>query len=98
MRVVSENEVRIQLLRSTGPKGDTGPAGPQGEKGEPGPAGPRGATGPAGPAGEQGPKGERGLQGPAGADGRDYVLTAADKAEIAQTVLSALPNASGVSF
>lgn len=95
MKVVAENEVRIQLLSSTGPKGDPGPAGPKGDKGDPGPAGPRGATGPAGPAGEQGPKGDRGLQGPAGAD---YVLTAADKAEIVQSVLAVLPNASGVSF
>ena len=54
-----------------------------------------GPSGPAGPKGETGAKGDKGDPGPQGAS---YVLTAADKAEIAQTVLSALPNASGVSF
>ena len=95
MRLVGENEVKIQLKESTGPMG---PAGPQGPQGIPGPVGPRGATGATGPAGPQGEKGdkgdrgERGIQGvqgpqgptgPAGADGKDYVLTEADKEEIA---------------
>lgn len=40
----------------------------------------RGAQGPVGPAGPQG------VQGPAGADGRDYILTEADKQEIAGMV------------
>lgn len=79
--------------------GDTGPQGPKGEKGETGTQGPKGDagakgdkgdkgdTGAQGPQGEQGPKGETGAtgpQGPAGANGSDYVLTAADKEEIAQ--------------
>ena len=89
MKVITENEVRIQLLSSTGPKGDPGP---QGEKGDTGAAGQQGAQG---PKGEKGDTGATGPQGPAGAD---YVLTAADRAEIAQAVLAALPNASGVSF
>ena len=59
-----------------GPKGDTGPTGPQGETG---PQGPTGATGPQGPTGATGP------QGPAGAD---YVLTDADKTEIAKEVIA----------
>lgn len=60
-----------------------------------------GITAIVGPTGPKGDTGATGPTGPAGADGRDgadYVLTAADKQEIAQSVLSALPNASGVSF
>ena len=47
-----------------------GPAGPQG------PAGKDGSQGPKGDIGERGPVG---LQGPRGEDGKDYVLTDADK-------------------
>lgn len=46
--------------------------GPQGPKGDTGPQGEPGATGATGP------------QGPAGANGADYVLTEADKTEIAE--------------
>lgn len=71
------------------PKGDTGATGPQGPQGaqgpqgEQGPKGDTGATGHQGPQGETGPQGEPGPQGP---QGDDYVLTAADKAEIAALV------------
>ena len=61
-----------------GPKGDKGD---KGDTGSQGPAGPTGATGATGP---QGPKGDTGATGPKGDPGEDYVLTAADKAEIAQ--------------
>lgn len=54
-----------------------GPAGPQG------PAGKDGSQGPKGDVGERGPVG---LQGPRGEDGKDYVLTDADKREIANMV------------
>ena len=54
-----------------GPRGETGPAGPKGDKGD---------TGERGPEGLQGPIGET---GPAG---QDYVLTEADKQEIAGMV------------
>lgn len=54
-----------------------------------------GATGAAGPTGPQGPAGET---GPAGPKGDAYVLTSADKSEIAGIVLSELPTAVGVSF
>lgn len=67
-----------------GEKGDTGATGPQGEKGpqgETGATGPQGEKGETGPAGPQGPQGEKGEKG---ADGNDYVLTDADRAEIAQ--------------
>lgn len=66
-----------------GEKGDTGERGPIGETG---PQGERGATGPAGPEGPRGPQGYQGLQGPRGVPGNDYVLTEADKREIANLV------------
>ncbi len=64
-----------------GAKGDTGPQGPKGDTGAAGAQGPKGDTGLTGPQGPQGPKGETGATGK---DGQDYVLTAADKAEIAE--------------
>lgn len=82
----------------TGPQGapgKDGERGPQGEPGKDGAAGPQGpqgepgAEGPQGPRGEQGPQGEQGAKGdpgPAGADGKDYVLTDADKTDIAAKV------------
>ena len=54
-----------------GPKGDQGIQGIQGEKG---------------PKGDTGATGATGATGPAGKDGEDYVLTEADKAEIAEMV------------
>lgn len=66
-----------------GDKGDTGATGPAGKDGAAGAQGPRGDTGPQGPQGPQGKTGATGPQGPAGAD---YVLTEADKAEIAGMV------------
>ena len=60
-----------------GIQGETGPKGDKGDKGDPGEPGPAGADG---KDGAQGPQGE---QGPAGKDGKDYVLTEADKEEIA---------------
>ena len=63
----------------------------------------QGPAGPQGPQGSQGPQGEQGIQGPQGAEGyspqrgTDY-WTADDRAQIVSDVLSALPNASGVSF
>ncbi|WP_286167233.1 hypothetical protein [Clostridium sp. J1101437_171009_A5] len=79
-----------------GLKGDTGaqgPAGPKGDTGEPGAQGPAGEQGPAGPKGDTG---EQGPAGPAGADGKtpvrgvDY-YTEADKQEMVQAVIAALP-------
>lgn len=110
MKIVGENEVKIQLKASTGPQGPVGPAGPKGDKGDRGEPGPRGLTGltgatgpkgdkgdkgdkgatgavgPQGPAGPKGDKGDTGATGPAGANGKDYVLTEADKQEIAGMV------------
>lgn len=113
MKVIGENEVKIQLKESTGPQGPAGPQGPKGDKGDRGEPGPRGLTGltgatgpkgdkgdkgergetgatgavgPQGPAGPKGDKGDTGATGPAGANGKDYVLTEADKQEIAGMV------------
>lgn len=80
---------------ATGATGERGPQGERGERGETGPAGPTGATGERGPAGERGATGATGPQGP---KGDAYVLTSADKAEIADIVLGELPTAVGVSF
>ena len=93
-----------------GEKGEQGPQGIQGEKGEQGPAGPQGETGPKGDTGDQGPKGDtgpQGEQGPQGIQGEKgdkgeqgdpYTLTDADKAEITNAVLAALPNTEGVKY
>ena len=69
MKVIGENEVRIQLVSSTGPQGPAGPAGPKGDKGDRGETGSRGLTGQAGPKGDKGDKGERGETGAVGPHG-----------------------------
>lgn len=78
-----------------GPAGATGPAGPQGPKGDTGDTGPQGPKGDTGDTGPQGPQGET---GPAGPQGPAYTLTAADKADIVDDVLDALPTWQGGSF
>ena len=50
----------------------------------PGPQGPIGPEGPQGPIGETGPQG---IQGPQGEPGQNYILTEADKSEIAGMVV-----------
>ena len=63
----------------------------------------RGATGEKGDTGATGPAGPAGLQGPAGAPGKapvrgtDY-WTAADKQEIVNSVIAALPDGTEVSY
>lgn len=66
-----------------GDPGEQGPAGPAGAAGQPGE---KGDTGPEGPQGEKGEPGEKGADGQPGADGKNYVLTEADKQEIAEMV------------
>lgn len=73
-----------------------GPQGPVGETGPIGPQGPVGETGPQGPQGKQGEQGPQGETGPAGADGKTPVKgtdywTDADKQEMVDDVLAALP-------
>lgn len=94
---------------SRGITGEQGPQGPKGDAGETGPAGPKGDTGPPGQTGPKGDKGDTGERGPAGpegpkgADGKapvkgtDY-WTEADKAEIVQSVLAALPDGTEVAY
>ena len=74
----------------TGEKGAAGPQGPKGDPGEQGIQGEPGAKGDKGDTGAQGPKGDKGDTGAAGKDGSDYVLTEADKAELAQLVIESL--------
>ena len=96
-----------------GPAGPQGPQGIQGPKGDKGDAGATGATGPQGPKGDAftyqdftqeqlaaltGPQGPQGSQGPAGPQGPAYVLTAADKADIVDDVLAALPTWQGGNY
>ena len=85
----------------TGATGATGPQGPQGERGATGPQGETGATGPQGPQGIQGPQGvpgQTGPQGPQGPAGADYILTSADKTEIANTVYGMIESAEGSDY
>ena len=84
-----------------GPKGDPGDVGPQGIQGE---QGVQGLQGIQGIQGEQGPKGDKGdkgdtgatgpqgPEGPAGKDGEDYILTDADKQQIANMVVIPAPD------
>ena len=89
-----------------GDKGDTGAIGPQGPKGDTGQQGPKGEkgdTGPQGLQGIQGVQGPQGERGPAGADGHTPVKgtdywTAADKQDIVNDVIAALPNGNGVAY
>ena len=89
-------EGRINTIELTpGPAGPEGPAGKDGAPGKDGEPGKDGATGPVGPQGPEGPAGKDGytpvkgvdyFDGAPGADGQDYVLTEADKKEIAGMV------------
>ena len=81
----------IETIELTpGPQGPTGPEGPQGPIGETGPQGEQGIQGETGPQGPQGIQGEQGPQGPIGPQGepgQNYILTEADKSEIAGMVV-----------
>lgn len=98
---------------ATGPQGPAGPTGATGPQGQQGPKGDAftyddftpeqlaALTGPQGPQGETGPKGDTGAQGPQGPQGEagaDYILTSADKAEIADTVYHELVNLAGGAY
>ena len=77
--------------------------GATGAKGDAGATGPAGPVGPAGPAGAPGKDGAVGPQGPAGAPGKTPVRgtdywTAADKQEIVNSVIAALPDGTEVSY
>lgn len=75
----------IETIELTpGPQGPIGPEGPQGPIGETGPQGEPGIQGETGP---QGPQGIQGPIGPQGEPGQNYILTEADKSEIAGMVV-----------
>ncbi len=76
-----------QLEGLRGPKGETGAKGPKGDKGDRGPQGIQGVTGPQGIQGIQGEKGDK---------GDSYILTEADKAEIASLILANFTDVSEV--
>ena len=78
----------IETIELTpGPQGPIGPEGPQGPIGPIGPQGEQGPQGPQGIQGEQGPQGIQGPIGPQGEPGQNYILTEADKSEIAGMVV-----------
>lgn len=81
----------IETIELTpGPQGPIGPEGPQGPIGPIGETGPQGEPGVQGPQGPQGIQGEQGPQGPIGPQGepgQNYILTEADKSEIAGMVV-----------
>ena len=86
-----------------GPQGIQGEQGPQGIPGTDGRDGVDGKDGAPGPQGPQGPQGIQGETGPAGTDGytpvkgMDY-FTEADKTELVNAVLAALPMWEGGSY
>lgn len=86
-----------------GDQGEPGADGAKGDKGDKGDPGEKGETGERGPQGEQGPAGPAGADGKDGADGKtpvkgtDY-YTEADKTEMVNRVLSALPAWNGGSY
>ena len=89
---------------ATGAKGDPGAAGAKGDPGEPGAAGKDGITPHIGTNGNwylgatDTGKPSRGATGAKGDPGTDYVLTAADKSEIAALVLAEIPNGDEVAY
>ena len=92
------DEIVDTIELTPGPQGERGPVGPIGETGPQGPIGPVGPEGKVGPIGPQGPVGPVGEKGDPGAPGKDYVLTEADKSEIANLVLASIPIGDEVSY
>ena len=98
VNVGDEYNAVLNFIIPKGEKGDTGEQGPQGMPGEQGIQGIPGEKGEQGEPGTPGKDGVDGTNGVDGKDGEDYVLTEADKEEIAQLVLAALPVSEEVSF
>ena len=91
----------LNFIIPRGEKGDTGEQGPQGipgEQGIQGIPGEKGEQGEPGTPGKDGIDGTNGTNGVDGKDGEDYILTEADKEEIAQLVLATFPVSEEVSF
>ena len=85
----------LNLTLPRGPQGIQGIQGPQGETGPQGVQGPQGNPGPAGQDGAPGQDGKDGKDGKDGEDGHDYVLTTADKAEIAGMIDAPVTSVNG---
>ena len=88
----------LKVKGDKGDKGDTGAQGIQGEKGDKGDKGDTGAQGIQGEKGDKGDKGDTGAKGDTGDPGSDYVLTDADKSEIAALVLAQIPDGDEVAY
>jgi hypothetical protein len=82
------NTIETKLVNGefNGKDGKDGVDGKDGKDGAVGPEGPQGPAGKDGQNGQDGKDGAQGPAGPAGKDGEDYVLTEADKTEIAGIV------------
>lgn len=95
-----------QLAALVGPQGPKGDTGDQGIEGPQGPEGKQGIQGEQGPQGEPGKDGEQGVPGEPGKDGEDGYTpikgtdyyTEADKQEIVNLVLKALPDSEEVEY
>ena len=85
---IGDTDTGIKAQGEQGPKGDTGATGATG------PQGPKGDTG---ATGAQGPKGADGADGKTPIKGTDY-YTNADKTEMVQLVLDALPRWTGGAY
>lgn len=95
-----EDFTQEQLASLQGPKGDKGDQGPKGDKGDQGIQGIQGVKGDKGDPGEDGRDGTNGTNGTNGrtpVKGVDY-WTSADKAEMVEEVLAALPSLEGESY
>lgn len=67
-------------------------------KGDKGEKGDKGLQGDKGDKGERGPQGLQGIQGPKGDKGDSYVITEADKVQLVEMVIAALPNGDEVYY
>lgn len=86
--LINTIETKLANGEFNGKDGRDGVDGKDGKDGAVGPAGPQGPAGKDGQNGQDGKDGAQGPAGPAGKDGEDYVLTEADKTEIAGIVSS----------
>lgn len=93
----TEQDFINSLKGEQGIQGETGPQGPQGEQGIQGIQGEKGDTGETGPAGKDGTNGTNGADGKTPVKGTDY-FTEADKQEMVNLVLQALPDGNEVSY
>ena len=92
---------QLEALKVKGDPGADGAPGAKGDKGEPGAKGDKGDkgdTGAPGKDGADGKPGEKGDKGDKGDPGSDYVLTDADKSEIAALVLAQIPDGDEVAY